>query len=70
MIMVTGLLTAACVCSSAALPPGFDLRDCLHEDFADVPATVDDYVTNQPSRCSSYYSIWQPRVGLQAAREV
>jgi len=38
-------------------PPGFDLRDCLREEFADVPATVTDYETNQPSRCVQHRSI-------------
>ena len=39
-------------CQAGALPPGFDLRDCFEEEFADVPATAMDYETNKPSRCA------------------
>ena len=35
-------------------PLDLNLRDCLREEFADVPATVADYETNQPSRCAQH----------------
>ena len=35
----------------ADLPAGFDLRKCYKEEHEDVPGTVRDYETDQPSRC-------------------
>ena len=46
-------LTRALVFPDAEkLPADFDLRECYREEHGDVPATVQDYETGQPSRCA------------------
>jgi hypothetical protein len=36
---------------TGGLPPDLDMRECLNEEHADVPATQQDYQNELPSRC-------------------
>ncbi len=52
-------LTGPGASNAADLPPDFDLRECYREEFGDVPATVQDYQTGQPSRCAQRIASFQ-----------
>ena len=41
---------------TVGLPPDFDMRECYQEEYADVPATTQDVLSELPSRCARLWA--------------